>query len=76
MSTSDETLTLAEQVRQRIQADGRSVAEIARLSGVSQPFLSQFTSGRKAEISSGTLDKLLPVIGGKLAWKKLPKSDR
>jgi transcriptional regulator with XRE-family HTH domain len=74
MSTTEPTLTDA--VRERIhaeQAAGRSISELARLSGISQSFLSQFASGTRATISSDSLGQLLPVIGGKVVWKKPPK---
>jgi len=64
--------TLSEEVRARILADGRSVAAIAKTAGLNQPTLHRFVTGQR-DLSSELLSKLLPVLGGKIEWKNLPK---
>lgn len=52
----------SETLRKAILADGRSQNEIAEKAGVQRSQLSRFVRGQR-ELTTGTVDALLPVLG-------------
>lgn len=51
-----------EEIRQRRKSRGLSITQLANLSGVSQPYISQIESGERVATAK-TLNKLLEVLG-------------
>ncbi|TQR28356.1 XRE family transcriptional regulator [Lysinibacillus sphaericus] len=51
-----------EEIRQRRKSRGLSISQLSKLSGVSQPYISQIESGER-NASVKTLNKLVEILG-------------
>jgi len=69
---TNQTPTMADQLRAAVQGSGLSVYEIAKRTGIPQPVLQRFVSGVRDNIRLDTADKLAALFSMRLTEPRNP----